>query len=50
MSVPTEDGNPISCFMHAQAYLAETSLGRELDHKDRIKVVCVRSGTISAAP
>jgi hypothetical protein len=50
MSVPTEDGNPITCFMHAQAYLAETSLGRELDHKDRIKVVCVRSGTISAAP
>ena len=50
ISVPTEDGNPITCFMHAQAYLAETSLGRELDHKDRIKVVCVRSGTISAAP
>ena len=29
MSVPTEDGNPITCFMHAQAYLAETSSGRD---------------------
>ena len=31
MRVPAEFGNPITCLMHAQAYLAETSIGQDLD-------------------
>jgi hypothetical protein len=30
MRVPAEFGNPTTCLMHAQAYLAETSIGQEL--------------------
>ena len=50
MSVPTEDRNPITCFMHAQAYVAETSLGQELGVDDRVKILCVRRDTVLAAP
>ncbi len=35
MRVPAEFGSPITCYMHAQAYIAETSLGQELDSKER---------------
>jgi hypothetical protein len=50
ISVPAESGNPVTCFMHAQAHVAETSLGQDLGADDRIKIVCVRSGTVAAAP
>jgi hypothetical protein len=43
MRVPAEFGNPARCFMYAQAYLAGTSIGRELDANERVKVICVRS-------
>ena len=49
MRVPAEFGNPATCFMHAQAYLAGSSIGRDLDANERVKIVCVRSGTIAAA-
>jgi hypothetical protein len=39
--VPAEFGNPITCFMHAQAYVAETSFGQELGSNDRVRIVCV---------
>ena len=29
-----------ACFMHAQVYLAGTSLGQELGSNDRVKIVC----------
>jgi hypothetical protein len=48
MRVPAEFGNPATCFMHAQAYLAGNSIGRELDASERVRIVCVRSETISA--
>ena len=35
--------------MHGQAYLAQTSIGQELDINDRVKVVCVRSETVDAS-
>jgi len=35
--------------MHGQAYLAETSIGQELDETDRVKVVCARSERITAS-
>ena len=43
MRVPAEFGNPATCFMHAQAYLAGSSIGRELDANERVRIVCVRS-------
>jgi len=49
MRVPSEFGNPATCFMHAQAYLAATSLGQDLGANDRVKVICVRSATIAAS-
>ena len=49
MRVPAEFGNPTTCFMHAQAYLAGSSIGRDLDADERVKIVCVRSETDAAA-
>ena len=48
--VPSECGTPIACFMNAQAYLAQTSLGRELGLDNRVKIICVHSGAIATAP
>jgi hypothetical protein len=46
MRLTAEFGNPATCIMHAQAYLAETSLGQDLGSKDRVKIVCVRRETV----
>jgi len=43
LRVPESFGNPAMCFMHGQAYLADTSLGRDLAENERVKVVCVRA-------
>jgi hypothetical protein len=48
MRVPVEFGNPVTCFMHGEAYLAETTLGRDLADNERVKIVCVRSQTAAA--
>ena len=48
LRVPTEFGNPVTCLMHGQAFLAETSFGQELGDNDRVKVMCVRSETNAA--
>jgi hypothetical protein len=45
MRVLAEFGNPAACFMQAQAYLAGTSIGRDLDASERVKIICVRSAT-----
>ena len=47
MRVPAEFGNPATCFMHAQAYLAGSSIGRDLNANERVKIVCVRSETVA---
>ncbi len=44
-----EFGNPATCFMHGQAYLAGTSIGRELQADEGVKVVCVRSEIFAAS-
>jgi hypothetical protein len=49
MRVPEEFGNPAHCFMHAQAYLAGSQIGRDLDATDRIRIVCVRSTSVTAS-
>jgi hypothetical protein len=46
--VPAEFGNPATCFMHAQAYLAGSSIGRDLDANERVRIVCVRSTTLAS--
>jgi hypothetical protein len=43
--VPDEFGNPATCFMHGQAYLAGTSIGQNLAESDGVRVVCVQSKT-----
>ena len=50
MRVPGEFGNPATCFMQAQAYLAAGPVGRELDSSERVKVICVRSEIIAGTP
>jgi hypothetical protein len=49
MRVPAEFANPVTCLMHGQAYLAETSLGQEIAQDERIKIVCARSETVGAS-
>jgi hypothetical protein len=48
MRVPSDFGNPTTCFMHGQAYLAETSIGREIAADERVKVVCASSKVADA--
>ena len=49
MRVPADFGNPATCFMHGQAYLAQTSIGQELGDDERVRVVCARSDTVDAS-
>ena len=46
--VPSECGTPTTCFMNAQAYLAQTSLGRELSPDDRVNLRPQRRGCTCA--
>jgi hypothetical protein len=48
MRVPAEFGNPATCLMHGQAYLAETSIGQEITRNERAKVICARSEVVDA--
>jgi hypothetical protein len=45
MQVPESFANPATCFMHGQAYLAGSALGRDLTENERVKVVCVREAS-----
>ena len=47
--VPEEFGNPATCFMHGQAYLAQTGIGRTLAEYERIKVICIQSKSVNKA-
>jgi hypothetical protein len=49
MRVPAESGNPVTCLMHGQAYLAGTFLGQELGSDDRVKIICVRTEAAAAS-
>ncbi|MGA8000200.1 MAG: hypothetical protein WCA05_00995 [Pseudolabrys sp.] len=40
--VPETFSNPVSCFMHGQAYVAGTAVGRDLATNERVKVICLR--------
>jgi hypothetical protein len=43
--VPATFANPATCFMHGQAYLADSEMGRNLARDEAVKVVCVRGPT-----
>ena len=45
--VPEESGNPFMCFKYGQTYFAQTGIGRELTENERIKVMCVRSTSLT---
>ena len=49
MYVPTMFANPASCLMHAQTYLADSSIGRDLQQNEAVKVMCVRGNRIDKA-
>ncbi|HEY3144996.1 MAG TPA: hypothetical protein VGJ75_01540 [Dongiaceae bacterium] len=42
MRTPESYVSPVTCAMHGQAYLAETTVGQTLSNNDRVKVVCMR--------
>jgi hypothetical protein len=48
LRVPEEHGSPASCFMHGQAYLAQTEFGRQLSGDERVKVVCAPSAKVAS--
>jgi len=52
VQVPEAFANPVTCFMHGQAYLAETTIGRELAANEAVKVICTRgrSAQVGALP
>ena len=43
LRVPGMEIHPAICMMHAQAYLANSEIGRTLTEQERIKIVCVGS-------
>jgi hypothetical protein len=49
MRVPARFGNPAACFLNGQAYLAGTSIGRELRDGEQVKVVCAPSEIIDGS-
>jgi hypothetical protein len=48
MRAPAEFGNPATCLMHGQAYVAETTIGQELGEHDRVKVVCAQRDMVDS--
>jgi hypothetical protein len=48
MRLPAQSGNPATCFMHGQAFLAQSSIGQELGDNERVKIICARSETVDA--
>ncbi len=37
---PQMFASPVTCFMHGQAYLANSALGRDLNEGETVKVIC----------
>ncbi len=40
--------SPVACFVHGQAYFAETALGRDLSDGEVVKVICTRSRNLAS--
>jgi hypothetical protein len=39
--------SPVTCYVHGQAYVAQTALAPDLGEGERVKVVCARKRTTS---
>ena len=50
MLAPDSFTSPTTCYLHGQAYLAGSELGRILKPHDRIRVICFRRQGWAAAP
>lgn len=48
LRVPSQYASPATCFLHGQAYYAETGLSEDLTANERIKIVCARSEKVGA--
>jgi hypothetical protein len=51
--VPANFSHPATCLMQGQAYLAGSSIGRDLTQSESVKVVCVRRrpmATVGTSP
>jgi hypothetical protein len=48
MRVPEQFSMPSTCFMHGQAYVAQTEFGRQLSEGESVKVVCTPTTKLSA--
>lgn len=46
MRVPEQFTNPAACAMEAQAYLAQTAIGRNLTTNESVKIICVPSAAV----
>jgi len=40
--VPATFASLVTCLMHAQAYVSDSSIGRDLPQNEGVKVICVR--------
>jgi hypothetical protein len=40
MPVPGDFVSPVTCFLQGQAYLAGTTIGRDLSPDERVRVIC----------
>lgn len=43
LRVPGEFGHPATCLLHAQAFLAETSIAHAFADDERVKIICART-------
>jgi hypothetical protein len=41
--VPATFTSPVTCLMHGQAYLADSSIGRDLSPNETAKLICLPS-------
>jgi hypothetical protein len=39
--------SPVTCFVHGQAYLAETATGRDLNNDEVVKVICAPNRVVA---
>lgn len=46
LKVPAAFASPAACFTHAQAYVADSSIGRDLAPNEALKVVCVGGASV----
>ena len=50
LRIPETFANPVTCFMHGQAYLANSALSRDLVKGETVKVICKPNRVVAAPP